>query len=434
MYRSLSAGLETILIGEPAFGGGRDGDDGHDVLDGDAACRAVEACRGDRDGMMTLRSTLAGMSLSAALTHVDDAEVVGRIQWGLRSGALRARRVLRNRGTFNGGTSSGGTSNGGTGGGSAPLGGAGKRLTRRALFGAPRPLVGGRGPLAFDPDPLGATLSSSFLSSSAAASAVAVAAPPTLSFYVVQVQDELGTGIAGIDVELTTPAGTQTLRTDGAGLVRVDQVPPGNGTARIVTAGADLAAALAGRVQQPKRRSPLPDDDLLAIATPARAAAVVSFPDAVTQRIMLVSRTDLVWGSVAPRWGDLPLLSDDDDAARLVDAGFGDTLQLCAAGTSARAVLGLTPNGVTDDVAAGESDPSPSDIAIDVDALHDALFSSDFDAVRAVLDRASTEPPSPPEPPDFPAPSAEGALFAASLAALALQGVVDAPFVPGEQV
>jgi hypothetical protein len=421
--------LETIQIGRDDPLDVRDGRTARAPLDRDAACRAVEACRGDPLGMMTLRQVLADADGFALLAPLDDDEVVARVQAALRSGWLFAwsPAVPPHGVALAGGSGAGG----GRAGEPSPF-----FMPRGASRAAPRRPTGRGGTLAFDDSdtPFGTvtTVAAVAAATAAAAATIAVvAADSTLSFYVVQVQDELETPIAGVAVELTTPAGVATLVSDGAGMVRVDQAPPGTGSARVVSSAAELKALLAGRVAGPKRRTPLPNDDRLAVVTPARLDAAPSFPDAVTQRVMLVTRTDLVWGSVAPRWGDLMLLSSDDDAARLAGAAFGSTLQLCACGAGERAVLGLPPNGVD---AAEVPDGTPLSLAVDGDALHEALMAADLDAARLVLDAAATDPPSPPPPPDFPAPSAEGALFAANLAALALQGVIDAPFVPEEQV
>ena len=264
------------------------------------------------------------------------------------------------------------------------------------------------------------------------------AAPPldptaaTLSFYEVVVLDELDTGIAGVEVELTTPNGTQTLLTDGSGKVRVDEVPPGTGTAHIVSAE-QLFGVLKDRVEGDKRRTPLPVADDLLVVTPSRVDTSVSFPDARLQRIMIVSRTDLVWGSVVEHWGDLQLLSPEADPCRLIADPLTSLLKLCSTGAAPSALIGSSPAGAD----AGDN-AAPVDrqarLQIDIDALHDALFASNFTSASALIGKAAVEPPQPPPPPDFPTPSQEGVEFATELALLALQGNVDLTVVPEVQV
>jgi hypothetical protein len=268
--------------------------------------------------------------------------------------------------------------------------------------------------------------------------------PPPLSFYEVVVLDELERAIAGVEVELTTPNGTQRLVTDGAGLVRVDEVPPGTGSAHIVSAQ-QLFDVLRDRVDLDPRRTPLPEDGDLLVVTPRRVETSVSFPDATTQRIMVVNRTNIVWGSVVEHWGDLMLLSDEGGPSRLAADALTATLKLSSTGDGPSALIGLPPSGV--DVGEGEtgsrditgatitdSIDQNARLAIDIDALNEALFGADFSTVGSLLGVAADEPPPAPPPPDFPLPSEEGVDFAAELAVLALQGIADSLAVPEEQV
>jgi hypothetical protein len=265
--------------------------------------------------------------------------------------------------------------------------------------------------------------------------------PPPLSFYEVIVLDELENAIAGVEVELTTPKGTEILLTDASGRVRVDDAPAGTGTTHIVS-GQQLLDVLRDRVSLDTRRTPLPEGDLL-IVTPKRVDTSVSFPDATTQRIMVVNRTDVVWGSVVEHWGDLLLLSEEDGPSRLVTSELTAMLRLSSTGAGPSALLGLPPSGVdlrdeanrdiTGNAITDRLDQNAR-LTIDIDALHEALFTADFAAVDGLIDPAAEEPPPAPPPPDFPVPSAEGIDFAAELALLALQGTTDLPTVPEAQV
>lgn len=265
---------------------------------------------------------------------------------------------------------------------------------------------------------------------------------PPLSFYEVVVLDELESPIAGVPVELTTPAGTAVLVTDGAGLVRVDDVPPGTAAAHIVP-GDEIVQALKPLVEQDPRRTPLPDAPDLLVITPRRIDTSVSFPDATTQRIMVVTRTDMVWGSVVDQWGSLMLLSEEDGPARLTSDAATAVLKLSSTGDGPNAVIGLPPSGVDlrddanlDIVGKAITDRlAPNSRAnIDIDALHEALFAGDFAGAVALIGEVADAPPPPPPPPPFPVPSLEGVDFAAELAVLALQGVTDSPQVPEKQV
>jgi len=265
---------------------------------------------------------------------------------------------------------------------------------------------------------------------------------PILSFYEVVVLDELEAPIVGLEVELTTPNGTQSLFTDDSGLVRVDDVPPGTAAAHIVSAE-QLFDILRDRVALDTRRTPLPQGENLLVLTPSRVETSVSFPHAQTQYIMIVNRTDVVWGSVAEHWGDLLLLAEETDPCRLSADELTATLQLSSTGAGPTALIGLPAMGVLvrDDAnldITGEAITDRVDqnarLQIDIDALHEALFAGDFDGASALIDRAAEEPPPPPPPPDFPTPSQEGLDFATELALLALQGTVDLLEVPREQV
>lgn len=278
------------------------------------------------------------------------------------------------------------------------------------------------------------------LSTGAESPAIPVSA--ALSFYEVVVLDELETAIAGVEVELTTPNGTQTLLTDDSGRVRVDDVPPGTGSARIV-GSQPLFDVLRDRVELDARRTPLPEGEDLLVLTPQRAGTSVSFPDAKTQRIMLVNRTDVVWGSVVEHWGDLLLLSGETDPCRLSGDELTAMLKLSSTGAGPTALIGLPPSGVIvrDDAnlditgeALADRVDEQARLRIDIDALHEALFAADFDAVGKLIEVAADEPPPAPAPPDFPFPSEEGVDFAAELSLLALQGITDLLEVPEEQV
>jgi hypothetical protein len=144
--------------------------------------------------------------------------------------------------------------------------------------------------------------------------------------------DELGDGLAGVDVELTTPAGRQRLTTNSAGSVRVDDVPAGEGSALIDRASLELA--LQDRVARPRRKSRAPAQaDDLDIVTPLRADRRFTFPHEKPHRVLVVSRTDLIVAGSDARWRDLALTDSSKTPCRFTP-GELDLLHLCSRGSS----------------------------------------------------------------------------------------------------
>ncbi len=177
---------------------------------------------------------------------------------------------------------------------------------------------------------------------------------PVLSFYEVALLDELEAGIAGVTLELNTPGGRRQLKTDGSGKVRIDNEPPGQGTARIASA-TQLAQALQDRLSRPVRNKPLPEpaNDLV-IVTPAKAAGTVSFPDARPQRIMIVARTNVVSATTSQAWGDLA--PADDGGPWDFAQDLCSLLKLCSTGEGTGTVIGQRP---LDPLEPPEASPSP---------------------------------------------------------------------------
>ncbi|WP_437320872.1 hypothetical protein [Sorangium sp. So ce385] len=121
-----------------------------------------------------------------------------------------------------------------------------------------------------------------------------------LSFYELVLLDELETPIADVSMRVSTPAGEVVRRTDASGRVRVDGVPAGWGSAAIASAD-ELARALAGRERGPRRTAPLPEGETWHVRVPSRIGDAVSLPDAESQKLLLVTRTDLVHITQASR-------------------------------------------------------------------------------------------------------------------------------------
>jgi len=129
----------------------------------------------------------------------------------------------------------------------------------------------------------------------------AVNATTGLSFYEVVLLDELETPLAGVELRLTTPAGPTKRTTDANGRVRVDGVPPGFGHAELVSLE-QLAEVMAGRERGARRQVALPEGEPWHVRTATQVAAPVLLPDAEPQKLLLVTRTDLVHSAHVDPW------------------------------------------------------------------------------------------------------------------------------------
>ncbi|EYF00475.1 hypothetical protein [Chondromyces apiculatus] len=236
------------------------------------------------------------------------------------------------------------------------------------------------------------------------------------SFYELVVVDELEAPIAGLRVTMSTPAGTVTKPTDGAGRVRVDGAPPGMGRAS-VTRVADLASLFAGRERKPRRTARLPEGPSWHVRTARDAGESVTLPDGEPQRLMIVTRTDLRHFVNRRPWTELSVAAE---GPWLLDGGAQPELALCADATGAEAVVlcGAAP-------AEGEALPegTPEWLRTGIDALHAALFQGDFGPVWALLESIPLDPPI--RAVAAPPAVVEQLAFEASMAELVLEGRVD---------
>ncbi|WP_437900415.1 LysM peptidoglycan-binding domain-containing protein [Sorangium sp. So ce124] len=163
-----------------------------------------------------------------------------------------------------------------------------------------------------------------------------------LSFYEIVLLDELETPIADVSMRVSTPAGEVVRRTDESGRVRVDGVPAGWGSAAIASAD-ELVMALAGREQGLRRTAPLPEGDTWHVRVTSRIGDAVSLPDAEPQKLLLVTRTDLVHIAQASPWAALSLV-DPAGPWQLTVAEERAMLALHSAATGAQAVVqGIAP-------------------------------------------------------------------------------------------
>ncbi|WP_437711793.1 hypothetical protein WMF45_41355 [Sorangium sp. So ce448] len=125
-----------------------------------------------------------------------------------------------------------------------------------------------------------------------------------LSFYEIQLVDELDTPLAGITIGMSTPAGSITKTTNAQGIARVENAPVGMGRASIESVD-ELQRRLERQEQKPRRVRPLPRGDDWHVRTLSKAIESISLPDGARQHLMIVTRTD-VFGQ-AIRWGHLSL-------------------------------------------------------------------------------------------------------------------------------
>ena len=154
---------------------------------------------------------------------------------------------------------------------------------------------------------------------------------PPLFWYEFALLDEAGDGLPDVTIEMTTPAGSQTLTTNAAGIVRVNDVPAGEGSARVESAS--LANALGNRSARPRRKDKLPSETArFNVVTPARALRVFTFPHQDPHQVMIVSRLDVVVSGASNRWPDLAPTASSQ-ALCSYSPGDLDHLQLTSRGS-----------------------------------------------------------------------------------------------------
>jgi hypothetical protein len=158
-----------------------------------------------------------------------------------------------------------------------------------------------------------------------------------LTWYEFRLVDEAEGGIAGVTITLDTPGGSHDLVTDSDGVVRVDLVPPAKGRATIALD--TLAAALASRVERPRRQPRPPEErDDFHITTPRRAGKGWELDMEQPHEVMIVSRADLRVGGTLRPWRDLTLDDPLADPCRLQpDAPIA--LALCSWGQGRTGVV-----------------------------------------------------------------------------------------------
>lgn len=182
-----------------------------------------------------------------------------------------------------------------------------------------------------------------------------------LSFYELLVLDELEAPLGGVEIVMRTPLGTEQVLTDASGRARVVSAPPGFGDARVSRA-AQLAEVMAGRERGPRRVTPLPEDESLHIATPSQLGAAIVLPDGEPQRLMIITRTDVLHTANPNPWSALTLIEADagpwlleqaeETALRLHSNALGRTVRLLGPAPEAMAIVSpvIAPPPVAEDL------------------------------------------------------------------------------------
>lgn len=250
---------------------------------------------------------------------------------------------------------------------------------------------------------------------------------PLLSFYEIMVVDEMEKPIVGADVRMITPAGGSVQQTDAGGRVRVDQAPPGLGSAQIVSAR-QLAECMRGHEHTARREDPLPRDEPWTIQIPSRLARTVTLPDGLPQKLMIVSRVDVYTSKNPNRWSDAQLADAAKGPWTLKSTKHELWLELHSDGLRRTAIL--TGPTLVPETPGGVSLPPEEWLRLDVDALHEALFDGDFATAARMLVPLEGDPPGPPDPPPPPLAPAQIAFDEAS-ADVERSGAFDDPNDPG---
>ncbi|MCC6523978.1 MAG: hypothetical protein IT373_15065 [Polyangiaceae bacterium] len=271
----------------------------------------------------------------------------------------------------------------------------------------------------------------------------------SLSFYEICVVDERDSPIEGLPLRLATPAGVTTRRTDAAGRVRVAEAPPGFGAASCAEPES-FAELTRGWQSRPRRRWPLPVGPDWHVRTPRSLREPVVLPDAVPQRLMIVTRTDVTHQSASWTHTAAALRLADPAAPAALEQGAMVRLSLHADASAAhavvlatsRAVASIEPQPVPASAFGGTGSasavsmvapwPARSDsdgtpwLDAPIDAMHEALFAGRFEEVWPLLWRIPAEPHRSP-PRVWAPPSAELALLAILCAAVRMDGWEDPP-------
>ena len=157
---------------------------------------------------------------------------------------------------------------------------------------------------------------------------------PLVATYRITVVDEFETPLSGISVTLAASSFEQTSATDPTGVVQFSG--PAAGATATVRNDKRLSDALAALVGKTPRDKPPPVRPGFVAITPSKTNKGISVTASVPQEIMLIARTDVVFG-IPEGWEDLQpsaagpwRLSKSDSSAllQLVSQGLGRSVTL----------------------------------------------------------------------------------------------------------
>ncbi|MFT3766437.1 MAG: type VI secretion system tip protein TssI/VgrG [Minicystis sp.] len=245
--------------------------------------------------------------------------------------------------------------------------------------------------------------------------------------YEIVVVDELEAPVSGLEIVITTPAGTTTETTDENGHIRVEPAPPEKANAWVKNP-ADVARHMAGKERGPRRTKPLPEGDPWHVRTPTDLGQTIVLPEGKPQKLMIVTRTNLSHHAASSPWAGHTLA---EGGPVVLEKGDPVLLQMSSDATAAEAVVvgeRTKPGGASGTEPSTRSEAAPGEtrewLRATVDSLHDGLFKAAFDTVFQILESIPLDPPrQPPEP--LPEPEAERKAFEEALSELSRDGVVD---------
>jgi type VI secretion system secreted protein VgrG len=218
------------------------------------------------------------------------------------------------------------------------------------------------------------------------------APPPPVSppkdVYEVRVLDERDAPIAGLDVLITTPRGSQTVTTDGDGWARVRDVE-GRGSARVASA-VQFAELSQGWEARPRRDAPLPVGEAWSFQTPISFGVEIPVTSGKSAFLMVLTRTDIRFYRAYNPWLD-PHLTGGGPFQFSADRD-GIKLSLHSDGRGQTAVVAChQPRVVT---ATGEAPTEEVEwFRADVDALNEQNHGGDAEGLATFLAFLAREPP-----------------------------------------
>jgi OmpA family len=215
------------------------------------------------------------------------------------------------------------------------------------------------------------------------------------TFYEVRVLDERETPIAGLEIIMSTPAGTGTVTTGDDGRARVRGAPKGAGSARVASA-AQFAALTAGWEALPRRDDALPSGDTWQLLTPSAFATEVPLKGGKATSLMILTRTDIIFYRSYSPWLE-PHLTGAPGPFKLDARPDGIKLSLHSNGLGRTVVVECNQPRVAR--VAGDPPTEPVEwFRADVDDLNEQNHLGGAAALSSFLAGLTRDPPPPQSP------------------------------------